>query len=201
MVRYADDIVIGFQYKSEAERFWVELRERFHKFNLELHAEKTRLIEFGRFAAASRAERGRSKPETFNFLGFTHICGKTRKGKFIVLRKPMKKRMQAKLKEIKIELRRRMHDPVPEVGCWLQSVVNGWYRYYAVPLTYRKQVSFRRRVGWLWMRSLRRRSQKTGVSRQRLYRLLAQWLPEPQIVHPYPWDRLRVWTRGRSPVR
>lgn len=201
VVRYADDIVVGFQYKSEAERFWLELQERFHKFNLELHAKKTRLIEFGRFAADSRAERGRGKPETFNFLGFTHICGKTRKGKFIVLRKPMKKRMQAKLKEIKIELRRRMHDPVPEVGCWLQSVVNGWYRYYAVPLTYRKLVSFRRRVGWLWMRTLRRRSQKIGVSRQRLYRLLDQWLPEPRILHPYPWDRLRVWTRGRSPVR
>jgi group II intron reverse transcriptase/maturase len=194
VVRYADDSVVGFQYKSDAERFWKELGQRFQKFNLELHTEKTRLIRFGRCAADGRTTQGQGKPETFNFLGFTHICGKTRKGKFIVLRKPMKNRMQAKLKEIKIELHRRMHDPVADVGRWLRSVVHGWYRYYAVPLTFRKLVSFRRRVGWLWIRTLQRRSQKPGNSRQCLYRLLAQWLPEPQILHPYPWERLRVMT-------
>jgi group II intron reverse transcriptase/maturase len=201
VVRYADDIVAGFQYKPEAEQFLEELQERFRRFGLELHVEKTRLIEFGRFAAENRSERGQGKPATFNFLGFTHMCSKTTKGRFIVLRRPMKQRMRTKLREIKEELRRRLHDPVPEVGYWLRSVVNGWYRYYAVPFTSKSLESFRRRVGRLWMRALRRRSQRSCMTEQRMFGLIDRWLPQSRILHPYPSQRLRVMTRGRSPVR
>src|ERR1700722_12391264 len=135
VVRYADDLVLGFQHKSDAERFWKELAERFRKFQLELHPEKTRLLEFGRFAAENRKRRGQRKPVTFNFLGFTHICGKRRSnGRFTVLRQTMRQRLQAKLSAVKAELRRRMHDPIPEVGKWLRSVVGGHVRYYGVPM-------------------------------------------------------------------
>jgi hypothetical protein len=133
VVRFADDFVVGFQYRDEAKRFLAELRERLGKFGLELHPEKTRLIEFGRFATRNRQKRGEGKPETFNFLGFTHICGKTRAGRFTVLRQTMRKKWQAKLKEVSVELRRRMHDPVPEQGAYLRSVVTGHARYYGVP--------------------------------------------------------------------
>jgi Reverse transcriptase (RNA-dependent DNA polymerase) len=135
VVRYADDALVGFEFKDDAERFWAELKERMQKFQLELHPEKTRLIEFGRHAAKNRKRVGLGKPETFDFLGFKHICGKTRKGRFMVLRQTIRKRMQATLQRVKIELRRRMHDPVPEVGKWLKSVVSGHIRYFGVPAT------------------------------------------------------------------
>jgi group II intron reverse transcriptase/maturase len=198
IVRYADDFVVGFQHRQDAERFLAELRERFRKFNLELHPDKTRLFRFGRFASQQREERGEGKPETFNFLGFTHSCGTTRQGKFIVLRQPMKKRMRAKLKEIKQELRERLHDPVADVGKWLRSVVTGWMRYYAVPLTYDILATFRRHVTWLWSKALRRRSQKSCMTWRDMFRLANFWLPAPRIYHPYPWDRLRVRSKARA---
>jgi len=201
IVRYADDFVVGFQHKSDAERFLTALRERISKFNLELHGEKTRLIEFGRFAAENRKSRGDGKPETFAFLGFTHHCGRTRRGRFTVVRQPMKKRMRAKLKAIQEGLRLRMHRPVPETGGWLRSVMTGWYRYYAVPLTYRVLQSFRHQVMWLWHRTLRRRSDKDRTTWARLYRLSERWLPKPRILHPYPSERLSVMTQGKSRMR
>jgi group II intron reverse transcriptase/maturase len=195
VVRYADDFVVGFQHRTDAERFWAELGERFAKFSLDLHADKTRLIEFGRYAAERRAERGASKPETFDFLGFTHICGRTKKnGRFVVCRRPMAKRMRTKLREIKQTLLRCRHAPVAEQGQWLRSVVEGWYRYFAVPMTYHTLTQFRRRVAWHWFRALRRRSQHHRITWQRMYRLINRWLPPPRILHPYPWQRLRVTT-------
>src|SRR6202043_1836061 len=164
IVRFADDIVVGFQTKSDAERFWAELIERMRKFSLELHPEKTRLLEFGPFAAENRKQRGEGKPETFNFLGFTHICGKKRSnGRFTVLRQTIRKRLQAKLSEVTAELRRRMHDPIPEVGTWLRSVVGGHIRYYGVPTNGPALGTFRFQVGRLWHRTLSRRSQNGRV--------------------------------------
>jgi len=195
IVRFADDIVVGFQYESDAKRFLNELRERLGAFALELHPDKTRLIEFGRFAAESRRRRGLGKPETFNFLGLTHICGRTRKGDaFKILRHTERKRMLAKLQTVKAELRLRRHDPVPEVGRWLSSVVRGHNRYYAVPENSRALSTFRYQVAWLWRRELARRSQKGKVTWERMTRLSNQWLPPPRIVHPYPNQRLRVMT-------
>ncbi len=201
IVRFADDFVVGFQYRDDAERFLAELRERFAKFGLDLHPDKTRLIEFGRFATQNRNRRGGGKPETFNFLGFTHICAKTRKGKFTVRRKTMRKRMQAKLKAIKIELQRRRHEPVPEQGAYVRSVVRGHARYYGVPLNGPSIGAFRQAVGRLWYRSLRRRSQKTRLTWTRMKRLIARWLPSATICHPYPLERLGVLTQGRSRMR
>ncbi|MBC8422596.1 group II intron reverse transcriptase/maturase [bacterium] len=204
LVRFADDILAGFQYRSDAERFLADLRERFVKFCLELHPDKTRLIEFGRFAVENRRRRGQGKPETFDFLGLTHCCDKTRKGKFIVLRQTIKKRMRRKLKEVKAELRRRLHDPVSEVGAYLRSVVQGHFRYYGVPRNGPALGAFRNAVYWLWWRSLLRRSQKHRQTR-RLRRRFSRWakafLPYARIFHPYPEQRLIVTTRGRSPVR
>jgi group II intron reverse transcriptase/maturase len=202
IVRYADDFVVGFQHRRDAEQFLDELGERFRKFNLELHADKTRLIEFGRYATERRARRGEGKPETFDFLGFTHICTKTKKSdKFLVYRRPMAKRMRAKLREINRILLRCRHAPVTDQGTWLRSVVTGWYQYYAIPFTYHTLTAFRRRVAWHWFRALRRRSQKTRMTWRRMYGLLEQWLPKPRILHPYPWQRVPVTTQGRSPVR
>jgi group II intron reverse transcriptase/maturase len=200
-VRYADDFVLGFQYRSDAEKFVGELRERLRRFNLELHDDKTRLIEFGRFAAQNRKQRGQGKPATFNFLGFTHICGKTQKGRFVVWRLTMRKRLVAKLKQIKAELRRRMHQSIPVVGQWLRRILQGHYNYYGVPLNYRAMSTFRYEVSRLWFRTLRRRSQKTRLNWDRMSRLGRRWLPFPKIRHPYPEQRLRVFTQGRSPVR
>jgi group II intron reverse transcriptase/maturase len=195
VVRFADDIVLGFQNKSDAERFWKELAERFGKFRLELHPEKTRLLEFGPFAAQNRRRRGQGKPETFNFLGFTHICGKKRSnGRFTVLRQTIRKRLQAKLSEVKAELRRRMHDPIPEVGKWLRSVVGGHIRYYGVPMNDRALSTFRFQVGRLWHRSLSRRSQNGRVLWDRMRRLINRWLPPARVCHPYPLRRLGVIT-------
>ena len=199
VVRWADDIVIGFQLKSDADMFWAELVERFRKFRLELHPEKTRLLEFGRYAIENRRRRKQGKPETFNFLGFTHICGKTRSnGKFTVQRHTIKKRMRAKLSEVKAELRRRMHDPVPEVGKWLASVVSGHFRYYGVPMNAEGLVAFRYQVIAHWWHALKRRSQKTRMTWERMFRLVDCYLPPVKIHHPYPLHRLGVITCGKS---
>ena len=187
-----DDIIAGFQDKSDAERFWAEMRERLLTFNLELHPDKTRLIEFGRFAAETRKRRGQGKPETFDFLGFTHICATKRNGKFVVLRQTMKKRLRAKVKAVKTELRRRLHDPVPDVGRWLASVVRGHAQYYGVPRNSRAINLFRHQVVGLWYRSLRRRSHKTRLTWRRMYRLVRRWIPHVRISHPYPDQRLCV---------
>jgi len=201
VVRFADDFVVGFQYHSDAERFVVELRGRFQRFGLELHPDKTRLIEFGRFAACDRKRRGQGKPESFNFLGFTHSCGKTRKGEFVVLRQTMRQRLQAKLASVKAELRRRLHDTIPETGSYLRSVVTGHMQYYGVPRKGAALTSFLRAVGWLWWRALRRRSQTRRWPWVRMRRLIARWLPPALICRPYPRLRLVVTTQGRSPVR
>lgn len=204
LVRFADDIVCGFQHRSDAERFEVEFRARLAKFGLELHPEKTRLIEFGRFAVENRCRRGEGKPETFNFLGFTHCCDKTRKGRFIVLRQTQKTRMRRKLKEVKCQLRRRLHDPIDEVGAYLRSVVTGHLRYYGVPRNGPALTLFRYAAVELWWRSLQRRSQRHR-SRRKLLRRFKLWvthfIPSAQILQPYPEQRLRVMTQGRSPVR
>jgi hypothetical protein len=204
LVRYADDIVAGFEHRSDAERLLGELRERFARFHLELHPEKTRIIEFGRYAAENRRGRGEGKPESFDFLGFTHSCDVTRKGKFIVLRQTMKARMRRKLKEVKAELRRRLHEPVQMVGEYLHRVVEGHIRYYGVPRNGPALCSFSHGVAWLWWRALRRRSQKhRGV--RKLLRQFGRWLkryiPNARIVHPYPEQRFAVMTQGKSPVR
>lgn len=195
VVRFADDIVMGFQSKADAERFRQDLGERLAKFGLEIHPEKTRLIEFGPFAAERRKQRGQGKPETFDFLGFTHICVKKRSnGRFTVLRQTIRKRLQAKLDEVKTELARRMHQPVPEIGMWLKSVVDGHLRYYGVPGNGQALALFRYRVGWLWQRALSRRSQKGRVLWTRMRRLIDYWLPPVRIYHPYPLRRLGVIT-------
>jgi group II intron reverse transcriptase/maturase len=195
VVRYADDIVLGFQNKSDAERFWAELTERFRKFRLELHPEKTRLLEFGPYAGENRKRRGHGKPETFNFLGFTHICGKKRSnGRFTVRRQTIRQRLQAKLSEVKAELRRRLHDPIPVVGTWLRSVVGGHIRYYGVPMNSHALHVFRFQVGRLWHRALSRRSQNGRVLWHRMRRLIDRWLPPARVCHPYPLRRLGVIT-------
>jgi len=194
VVRWADDFVVGFAHQADAEQFHHELAERFAKFKLKLHPEKTRVIEFGRFAVQNRKARGQGKPETFNFLGFTHICSQTRKGKFTIGRRTMSKRKRAKLKEIKMELRQRLHYPVPEVGSWLRSVVAGHNRYYGVPTNLGALSVFRFHVGRAWYRTLRRRSQKTRLTWERMRRLINLWLPRPVLHHPYPSQRFGVIT-------
>jgi RNA-directed DNA polymerase len=192
VVRYADDIIVGFQHRVEAERFLAELRERFARFGLVLHPEKTRLLEFGSNAAESRRRVGEGKPETFDFLGFTHICGKKRNGRFTVVRQTSRKRVQAKLSEVKAELRRRLHDPIPQVGGWLRLVVGGHIRYYGVPMNSSALHMFRHQVAWLWQRALARRSHTGRVSWERMQRLFDRWLPPARICHPYPLRRLGV---------
>jgi group II intron reverse transcriptase/maturase len=195
VVRYADDIVLGFQNPSEAEWFRQELAGRFGKFGLELHPEKTRLLEFGPFAAENRKRRGQGRPETFDFLGFTHICGRKRSnGRFTVLRQTIRKRLQAKLSEVKAELRRRMHHPVPALGQWLRSVIIGHLRYYGVPMNGPALNLFRSQVCRLWHRTLSRRSQKGRIRLDRMQRLVARWLPSVRIYHPYPLRRFGVTT-------
>ena len=190
VVRYADDSVLGFQYRADAERFLREWKARLQKFGLELHPDKTRLIEFGRFAAVSRKKHGEGKPETFNFLGFTHICGQARKnGKFLVLRESIRKRLLAKLKQVKDELRMRMHQPLAEVGKWLRSVIQGYFNYHAVPGNFASLERFRREVSKRWLRILQRRSQKSRMTWKHMTGFAEQWLPRPQILHPYPYLR------------
>src|SRR6266516_3612183 len=195
VVRWADDFVVGFQHQSDAARIHKELAERFAKFRLKLHPEKTRVIEFGRYAAERRKRRGQGKPETFNFLGFTHICGRKRSnGMFTVMRRTMRKRKQAKLKAVKMELRKRMHQPVAEVGKWLRSVVAGHNRYYGVPGNLPSLGSFRYQVARYWYRTLRRRSQRTRVTWARMFRWFRHWLPWPTLHHLYLSPRLGVIT-------
>jgi RNA-directed DNA polymerase len=187
VVRYADDIVMGFEHRADAERFLQEWKDRMRKFGLELHPDKTRLIEFGRHAAENRKQRGEGKPETFDFLGFTHLCGKTRKtGRFIVKRKTIRKRLSAKLKELAEELRRRWHEPVVEVGKWLKSVVRGYFNYHAVPGNMDSLNSFRAQVIWRWYRALRRRSQRSRMTWERFWPLVGRWIPSAKILHPHP---------------
>jgi group II intron reverse transcriptase/maturase len=189
MVRYADDIVLGFQHRKEAERFLEQLQGRLREFGLELHPEKTRLIQFGRYAAEHRQRDGEGKPETFDFLGFTHICGTIKKtGRFTVKRKTVGKRMAAKLKAVKAELRRRMHEPIRDTGEWLRAVVRGYFTYHAVPGNFPRLRSFRHDVIRHWWHAVRRRGQRS-LRREVFDRIAAQYLPTPAILHPYPLER------------
>jgi RNA-directed DNA polymerase len=192
IVRYADDVIVGFEHEGDARRFLDAMRARLEEFALSLHPDKTRLIEFGRFAAVDRKKRGLGKPETFAFLGFTFICGKSRKGRFLLRRKTRSDRMRAKLKDIKAELRRRMHWPIPEQGKWLRQVVTGHFAYYAVPTNGRTLSAFRHHVTDLWRRTLRRRSQRDGFTWARMTKLTDDWLPKPRILHPWPNERFAV---------
>jgi len=202
VVRFADDFVVGFEHRVEAERFLTELRERFARFGLELHPEKTRLIEFGRFARQKRQDRGdRGAPGSFNFLGFTHSCGKTRKGGFTVLRQTMRTRWQAKLRAVKAELKHRMHEPIQTVGSYLRAVVLGHVRYYGVPMNGPAIGAFRLAVGRVWWQVLRRRSQGNHLPWRRMQPLIATWLPPAHICHPYPLVRWGVITQGGSRMR
>jgi RNA-directed DNA polymerase len=191
-VRYADDIVAGFEHAADARRFWDAMRLRFEQFALELHGEKTRLLEFGRHAAAQRRRRGLGRPETFTFLGFTFISGQSRRGAFLLHRKTRRDRMRAKLQEIKAELRRRMHCAIPDQGRWLRAVVTGFFAYHAVPTNSRALRAFRYHVSELWRRTLRRRSQKDQMTWDRFTRLADAWLPQPRILHPWPSERFAV---------
>jgi RNA-directed DNA polymerase len=201
IVRFADDFVCGFEHQSDAKQFLADLRERFAKFGLELHPEKTRLIEFGRHAARRRSARGLGKPETFEFLGFTHVCGKTRDGRFWLRRITISKRMRAKLREVNDQLKVRRHQPIPEQGKWLASVVRGHLAYYAVPGNIDAVSTFRTQATRQWLKALRRRSQKTSLTWARMDRLANRWLPPARVLHPYPEQRFDVRTLGRSPVR
>ena len=201
LVRFADDYVAGFEHRDDAERFLADLRDRLAKFGLELAKSKTRLIEFGRYAAERRAARGLRKPETFDFLGFTHICAKTKNGRFKLKRVTSKKRMRAKLHQVKAELKQRWHHPIPEQGRWLSSVLTGHFRYYAVPDNNEALQTFRFTVAWHWWRALRRRSQRSRMTWQRMRRIVERWLPRARILHPWPPVRFDARTQGRSPVR
>jgi len=201
IVRFADDFVAGFEHKSDAEQFLTDLRERFSKFNLELHPDKTRLIEFGRNAARARAARGDGKPETFDFLGFTHMCGKNKSGGFWLRRKTISKRMRAKLAEVRDQIKLRRHLPIPEQGKWLGSVVRGHIAYYAVPGNTDAVQAFRQEVTRFWFMALRRRSQRTRVTWDRMRLYVKRWLPPARPMHPFPIVRFNVRTQGRSPVR
>src|SRR5215468_7665494 len=192
IVRYADDLVVGFEHEGDARRFWDAMRERLQEFSLSLHPEKTRLIEFGRFAADRRAQRGVGKPETFTFLGFVFACGTSRRGKFLLKRKTRCDRVRVKLKEIKEELRKRMHQPIPEQGAWLKQVVTGFYNYHAVPTNAHALWSFRDEVIRRWQQSLGRRSQNGYLNWTRMTRLADDWLPKPRILHPWPEQRFAV---------
>jgi len=201
IVRWADDFVVGFSGEQDARRFLSELRERFAKFGLELHPDKTRLIEFGRYAAERRRRRGTGKPETFDFLGFTHICATNKAGRFWIRRITIAKRMRAKLAEIKVELRRRMHLPVPVQGQWLAAVLRGHYAYYAVPGNTDAISAFRYQLVRLWRKRLLRRSQRSRLNWARMTLIANRWLPNPRVMHPFPQLRFAATTQGRSPVR
>jgi len=197
----ATHLVVGFEHREDAERFWADLRDRLTEFALELNAEKTRLIEFGRFAALDRQRRGIGKPETFQFLGFTHICAKTQKGRFKLKRITDSKRMRAKLKALKGEIKQRRHLPIPEQGRWLASVLRGHNNYYAVPDNSEALHAFRSQLLRHWQTALRRRSQRTRITWKRMHDLEARWLPPTRILHPWPDNRFAAKPQGRSPVR
>ena len=192
IVRYADDIVVGFEREADGRRFLDMMRERLEEFALTLHPEKTRLVVFGRFAAVQRAKLGLGKPETFDFLGFTHICGRTRQARFQIRRKSRRDRRWAKLREIKDELRRRMQQPIPDQGRWLKQIITGYYAYHAVPTNFRSLDAFRDHVVRLWGRTLRRRSQKHALTWERMGKVADDWLPQPRILHPWPSIRFAV---------
>jgi RNA-directed DNA polymerase len=191
-VRYADDTVVGFQYKHEADNFLYALKERMRKFGLDIHPEKTRLIEFGRFATERRKKSGDGKPETFNFLGFTHICGKSLKGNFLVIRNTITKRLRAKLQDINEELMRRRHEPIAVLGTWLKAVVQGYFNYHAVPGNIFQMAAFRTEVNRLWFRALKRRSQRNKLTWDRFGKLVNKWIPRAKVLHPYPEERFYV---------
>ena len=201
LVRYADDFVMGFEHRDDAERFLALLHQRMVKFGLELHGEKTRLLRFGRFAASKGAKDGTGKPETFDFLGFTHICGRSSTGNFLLVRHTMSKRFRAKLGEIKTELQARRHQPLTAQGTWLGTVLRGYYRYYGVPSNINALSRFRMEVTRLWFRSLRRRSQKRRLRWDRMTPHVERWLPTARICHPWPWDRFDARTQDRSRVQ
>ncbi len=202
VVRYADDFLVGFQCRDDAERFLAELGKRLHSFGLELHPEKTRLIEFGRHAAERRARRGQGKPETFDFLGFTHICGRSMDGKhFVLMRQTMRRRMTAKLREVQAQLERRRHTPLDEQGQWLASVLRGHLDYYAVPTNSRAICAFRDELKKRWRQALRRRGSRRGTRWPQVNRLAEQWLPPAKIQHPWPDERFLVRIQARSRVR
>jgi len=192
IVRYADDVVVGFEHESDARRFWDAMRERLQKFSLSLHPEKTRLLEFGRHAATNRKRRGLGKPETFNFLGFTFICGKSLRGRFLLKRRSRRDRLKAKLKEVAGELRQRMHQSIPAQGTWLKQVVTGYFAYHAVPTNWAALGAFRDGITRRWWWTLRRRSQKSALNWTRMKQLAGDWLPKPQILHPWPNQRFAV---------
>jgi len=192
IVRYADDIVVGFEHKADAEQFLADMRHRMEQFALTLHADKTRLIEFGRFAASNRSKRGLGKPETFNFLGFTHICGRSAQGRFVLMRRSRRDRMRSTLRALKEALWRRMHWPIPVQGRWLGRVVRGWFQYHAVPTNTDSLAAFRYHVTDLWRRALRRRSQKDRTTWARMTRLAADFLPVARVLHPWPDVRFDV---------
>lgn len=194
VVRYCDDFIVTFQYKTDAERYLEELKERLRKFKLELHPEKTRLIEFGRFAIDNYKKRGGGKPETFNFLGFTHMCGAKKSGTFVVLRQTEKKRLRAKVTAIKLELQRRKHFPLLHQCRWLKAVVTGHFNYYGVPTNLRALHTFRFRVIHFWMKALRDRSQNDHFTWERMYEMSGRWIPWGHITHPYPLTRFGVKT-------
>ena len=199
VVRYADDIVTGFEHRSDAERFLHDWKDRMRSFGLELHPDKTRLIEFGRHAVEQRKRRGEGKPETFDFLGFTHVCGTMRKtGRFIVKRQTIRKRLSAKLHALQQELRHRWHVPVNDVGRWLRSVVQGWLNYHAVPGNMDRLNAFRSQVIRHWFRALRRRSQRRPMTWARYLRLVRRWIPSARILHPHPNVRFDATIQGRS---
>jgi hypothetical protein len=189
---WATRLVVGFEHESDARRFWDEMRERLQKFSLSLHPDKTRLIEFGRYAATNRRQRGLGKPETFNFLGFTFICGKSLRGRFLLKRRSRRDRMKAKLKEVGGELRRRMHQSIPEQGKWLKQVVTGYFAYHAVPTNSAALGAFREEITVRWLKTLRRRSQKSALTWARMKKLADNWLPRPRILHPWPNQRFAV---------
>jgi group II intron reverse transcriptase/maturase len=192
IVRYADDIVVGFEHKADAEQFLADMRHRMEQFALTLHADKTRLIEFGRFAASNRSKRGLGKPETFDFLGFTHICGRSAQGRFVLMRRSRRDRMRSTLRALKEALWRRMHWPIPVQGRWLGRVVRGWFQYHAVPTNSDSLAAFRFHVTDLWRRALRRRSQKDRTTWTRMTRLAADFLPVARVLHPWPDLRFDV---------
>ncbi|UVK48619.1 hypothetical protein BPNPMPFG_007015 (plasmid) [Mesorhizobium sp. AR07] len=192
VVRYADDLVVGFEHETDARRFLDAMRTRLEEFSLSMHPDKTRTIEFGRHAAANREMRGLGKPETFNFLGFTFICGRSRQGKFLVKRKTRADRLRTKLKEVKATLRQRRHQSTPELGKWLGQVVRGFMNYHAVPTNYEANVAFRRQVISHWRRALIRRGDRDRTTRQRIEKFADDYLPKVQIIHPWPEQRFAV---------
>jgi RNA-directed DNA polymerase len=188
----ATRLVAGFERKADAERFLTDLRARLAQFALTLHPDKTRLIQFGRRAATDRKQAGLPKPETFAFLGFTHICGRSRRGGFLLVRRTRRDRRQARLRAIKAELRRRMHDPIPSQGRWLRQVARGYFAYHAVPTNHAALALFRSCVVTLWRRTLKRRGQRDHTTWHRITRIAEEWLPKPRILHPWPNRRFAV---------